>query len=333
MSMTVLCPFGLDGGLISKAATLEKDVRVLVPEKDAEAAALYGAKYIHTLPDGFTAPDEGAFARWLQKKLTQWQSTVVLAPATVQMRNIMPLLAGYMQAGLTADCTGLSMENGRLLQTRPAFGNSLMADIVTLTDVQLATVRPGTFRAQKTNVGTKAPLCKGGSAEGGGGLSIPPAAFQAATSLSQGRLAQPEITEEAPDFQNRVRDLGFTEFPTGTPLSQAKVIVAGGLGIGSKEGFAKLSKLAQKLGGAVGASRAAVDAGFAPYHCQVGITGVTVCPDIYIAVGISGAVQHLSGMSGAQKVIAINNDPKAPIFDYADYGIVGDWEEILEELL
>ena len=111
------------------------------------------------------------------------------------------------------------------------------------------------------------------------------------------------------------------------------MIVAGGLGVGSKEGFEKLNQLAECLGGAVAASRAAVDAGFAPYRCQVGITGATVCPEIYIAVGISGAVQHLSGMSGAGKIIAINHDPKAPIFDYADYGIVAPWEQVLDKLL
>ncbi len=295
--ITVLCPFGLDAGLVSKAAQMDGVVRVLVPKKDARNAAACGATYIHTLPEDFTAPDESAFAKWLKEKALSWESKVILAPATVQMRNIMPILAGLLQSGLTADCTGLSMENGRLLQTRPAFGNSLMADIVTTSDIQLATVRPGTFRP-----------CAGDDV---------------------GIVPQPET----PDFQNRVTDLGFTEFQLGKPLSQASIIVAGGLGVGSKEGFRKLSRLAKKIGGAVAASRAAVDAGFAPYHCQVGITGVTVCPDLYIAVGISGAVQHLSGMSGAQKVIAVNNDPKAPIFDYADYGFVGDWESTIDKLM
>ena len=295
--ITVLCPFGLDAGLLTKAVQMDSQVRILVPQKDATDAAAYGASYIHTLPEGFAAPDENAFAQWLKEKVLSWNSTVILAPATVQMRNIMPLLAGLLQAGLTADCTGLSMENGRLVQTRPAFGNSLMADIVTLSDIQLATVRPGTFRP-----------CVGDDAH---------------------IVPQPET----PKLQNRVQDLGFTEFATGAPLSQAEIIVSGGLGVGSKEGFQKLSQLAKKLGGAVAASRAAVDAGFAPYHCQVGITGVTVCPKLYIAVGISGAVQHLSGMSGAEKVIAVNSDPKAPIFDYADYGFVGDWEEIINKLM
>ena len=97
--------------------------------------------------------------------------------------------------------------------------------------------------------------------------------------------------------------------------------------------YEKLEALAKKLGGSLGASRTAVEAGFVPYRCQVGMTGITVCPKLYIAVGISGAVQHLAGMSGSGKVVAINSDPKAPIFDYADYGIVGDWEAVVDKLL
>ena len=110
-------------------------------------------------------------------------------------------------------------------------------------------------------------------------------------------------------------------------------MLAGGLGIGSREGFERLQAVALRMGAAPAASRAAVDAGFAPYRCQVGMTGVTVGPKLYIAIGISGAVQHLSGMSGSDTVIAINTDPKAPIFDYADYGIVGDWESVIQKAL
>ena len=297
MSILVLCPFGLDTGLLTKARELDETVRVLLPESQQKLAADYGAKKIHMLPDQFTAPDEGALANWLAEKITQWEETAVLAPATVQLRGILPMTAARLNAGLTADCTGLSMEDGRLIQTRPAFGNSLMADIRTLSPVQLATVRPGTFRPKE------APE------------------------------REPELCMEQPPVGNRVEELEFMPFTQGVPLSQATLIVAGGLGIGSKEGFQKLEQLAQKLGGAVAASRSAVDAGFAPYRCQVGITGVTVCPKVYIAVGISGAVQHLSGMSGAETVIAVNSDPKAPIFDYADYGIVGDWEAVIDEIM
>lgn len=298
-TFAVLCPFGLDAGLLTKAADLAQDatICVLVPERDARQAATFGATQIHTLPNDFSGEDEASFALWLAEKIKVWHSTVVLAPATVQLRGIMPLLASRLNAGLTADCTGLAMEGDQLIQTRPAFGNSLMADIRTVSPVQLATVRPGTFRAQESPA--KSPV----------------------------------ITPENPLPGTRVKQLEFTPFDGGTPLSQAAVIIAGGLGVGSREGFEKLETLAQKLGGSVAASRSAVDAGFAPYRCQVGITGVTVCPKVYVAIGISGAVQHLSGMSGAQTVIAVNSDPKAPIFDYADYGIIGDWETVIDQVL
>ena len=207
------------------------------------------------------------------------------------------MLAWQLNAGLTADCTALRLENGRLIQTRPAFGNSLMADIRSLSDIQMATVRPGTFRPEKRPVGN--PIVER--------LTFVPS--------------------------NRVRLMDFTPFPEGKPLSQAEIIVAGGMGVGSREGFAKLEKLAKKLGAGLGASRTAVSAGLAPHSCQVGMTGVTVCPKLYLAFGISGAVQHLAGMSGSGIVVAVNRDPKAPIFDYADYGIVGDWEVIADQLL
>ena len=141
----------------------------------------------------------------------------------------------------------------------------------------------------------------------------------------------PEVIREhyAP-LEPRVRQTAFTPYAEGLPLTQADVIFAAGLGIGSKEGFQKLQRIAERFGAAVGASRAAVDAGFAPYRCQIGLTGVTVCPKLYIAVGISGAVQHLAGMSGAERIVAVNPDPKAPIFDYADYGVVAPWNEVFD---
>lgn len=295
VNITVLCPFGLDAGLVSKAAELGA-VRVLVPEQEAELAAIYGGEKIHTIAE-FSCTDEAGFVLWLKEKLEVWGDSIVLAPATVQMRSIMPMLAWHMNAGLTADCTGLAVENGRLLQTRPAFGNSLMADIETLSPVQMATVRVGTFRPVKT-------------------------------------LRNAEILmERLPGQGTAVKILEAAVQKAGVSLQEAEIIVAGGAGVGSKEGFAKLTKLAEKLGGTPAASRRAVDAGLAPYRLQVGMTGVTVSPKIYIAVGISGAVQHLAGMSGAETVIAINSDPKAPIFDYADYGVVADWESVADEIL
>ncbi len=292
----VLCPFGPDAGLLSKAAELSGGrVRALVPQDSKDTAALYGAGKIHVLKTADLA-DETAFADFLAERVRLWGSRIILAPATVPMRNIMPALAWKLNAGLTADCTALELEGTALIQTRPAFGNSLMATVRSLSEIQMATVRPGTFRAAERPV---------------------PA---------------PEVYPEEYSGTGAVRQLSFTAFTGGKPLSQAEIILAGGMGIGSKEGFQKLERLAAQLGAGLGASRAAVDAGFAPFRCQVGMTGTTVCPKLYIAVGISGAVQHLAGMSGSGKVIAINSDPKAPIFDYADYGIVGDWETVIDAL-
>ena len=295
--MLVLCPFEMDSGLLSEAARLSGgNLRALVPEGKGVTAGESGAAHILTLnPEEI--PEEGEFAAFLAENIRAWGSRIILAPATVRMRNLMPMLAWHLKAGLTADCTALRLENGRLIQTRPAFGNSLMADIRSLSDIQMATVRPGTFRPEKRPVGN--PIVER--------LTFVPS--------------------------NRVRLLDFTPFPEGKPLSQAEIIVAGGMGVGSREGFAKLEKLAKKLGAGLGASRTAVGAGFAPYSCQVGMTGVTVCPKLYLAFGISGTVQHLAGMSGSGIVVAVNRDPKAPIFDYADYGIVGDWEVIADQLL
>lgn len=292
----VLCPMGIDKGLISKAAELGS-VQALVPQFQWEEAAKYGAEVVYTLADHIQISDESDFALYLAKRIRIWQPKIVLAPATIQMRGIMSALAWYLGAGLTADCTGLSIENGKFLQTRPAFGNGLLANIVTESAVTLATVRPGIFTPKEKQC-------------------------VAQIDCLSDYLGSP-----------RVEHIESRLFTNGIPLSQAELIIAGGLGVGSREGFTELEKLAEKLGGAVAASRSAVDAGFAPYSIQVGMTGVTVCPKIYIAVGISGAVQHLAGMTGAETIIAVNSDPKAQIFDYADYGLVGDWKQVIPKLL
>lgn len=293
----VLCPFSVDRGLMSKAARLSGgNLRALVPAGEADSSREYGAARIVEL----TAPeigDESAFAAFLAEAIRTWGSQIILAPATIRLRNIMPMLAWHLDAGLTADCTALSVEGDYLIQTRPAFGSSLMANILSLSDIQMATVRPGTFPPE-------------------------PQAMENPTVES--------LVYRSPE---RVKLSSFDCFSEGRPLSQAEIIVAGGMGVGSKEGFQKLEALAHKLGAGLGASRTAVAAGFAPYRCQVGMTGVTVSPKLYLAFGISGAVQHLAGMSGSGKIIAVNSDPKAPIFDYADYGIAGDWESVVDKLL
>ena len=271
-----------DWGLQHKASQLAEDAKLTM-----KAVSIAGLEK--------TTPDDSLLAKALMPYAAN--ARIILAPATVRLRCIMPMLAWHLQAGLTADCTHLSIsETGLLQQTRPAFGNSLMATIETIGQIQMATVRPGTFPPPET--------------PGSMDLNL--------TSISGASLVR------------LIRQVAGKE---EAPIGQAQIIVAGGAGIGSREGFSKLTVFARQIGGSVGASRNAVDAGYAPYSAQVGMTGTTVCPKLYIAVGISGAVQHLAGMSGSGTVIAINSDPKAPIFQYADFGIVGDWEPIIDQLM
>lgn len=224
--------------------------------------------------------------------------------ATTRGRDLAGSLATELYTGLTADCTELSIdpETGGLLQTRPAYGGNIMATIVTPhTRPQMATVRPRVFE----------PLAR-----------VP------------GRCATIEQVGAALDeFELPSHVLSFVPSAVQEGLSQARVIVSGGKGVGSAEGFQLLRELAELLGGVVGASRAAVDAGWIAYEHQVGQTGRTVRPELYIACGISGAIQHRAGMSTSRVIVAINSDPNAPIFDIANYGIVGDLFHIVPALI
>ena len=300
----VLCPGEPDWGLLSKAAELAlPDQRVVHFCTDsgetARMAFQYGADQADIVIYKGILADDYLFASWLCEKVrNEWDPEMILAPANIRMRAVMPILAGMLDAGLTADCTDLAVqEDGKLLQIRPAFGNNLMAQIQTVSGIQMATVRPGIFREKKYE--------------------------RSAVTVREYKVSGSPA----------VQQISFYPFKETCPLNQADIILAGGMGIGSKEGFELLGQAAKRMGAALGASRMAVDAGFAPFACQIGQTGTVVHPRIYIAVGISGAVQHLAGMSGSEKIIAINSDPKAQIFDYADYGIVGDWEEALTLLI
>jgi electron transfer flavoprotein alpha subunit len=206
-----------------------------------------------------------------------------------------------LHTGLTADCTGLEIdpETGNLLQTRPAFGGNIMATIITPNHrPQMATVRHKVMDALPRDDSRK------------------------------GEIIKEQI--DFSDLEDKSFWLGFEkEKTTLVNITEANIIVSGGRGLKEAKNFALLEELAEALGGAVGASRAAVDAEWIPYSHQVGQTGKTVKPKIYIAVGISGAIQHLAGMSSSDYIIAINKDPDAPIFKVADLGIVGDLFEIV----
>lgn len=241
----------------------------------------------------------------IEKLVETYNPSIFIAAATTQGRTLMPLLAARLGCGLTADCTELSIDKQtkRLIQSRPAIGGNVMADIKTRgRDPQMCTVRPK----------SKRPLQKD---ENKAGKIIP-------------------FTPKKETLRSVFEYLGFEpERTVGLPLQEAEIIVAGGKGMKNAKNFAKLGELAELLGGSVGASRMAVDLGWAPYSAQVGLSGKSVTPRLYLAFGISGAVQHIAGMSGAETVIAVNHDPEAPIFRVADLSIQGDATEILTKLI
>ena len=245
---------------------------------------------------------EQPYADCLIALAQKFEPDILLIGATPFGRAFAPRVAAALGTGLTADCTELSIEeeSGLLLQTRPAFGGNMMATIRTATRrPQMATVRPGVL----------------------------PLPEPVETALREAVVVP--YNEEA----GAVRLLRETAISKGADISQSKIIVAAGRGIGQKKNLKLVQALADKLGGQVGASRPLVDMGFVPYSSQIGQTGYSVAPDLLICCGISGAVQHLAGIGGAKTVIAINTDPKAPIFSVADYRIVGDCVSVLEKLL
>jgi electron transfer flavoprotein alpha subunit len=235
--------------------------------------------------------------------IMKYKPNVVLFPATHLGRDLAPRVAASLGVGLTADCTGLSIKDGMLLQTRPAFGGNIMADIICPNvRPQMATVRPNVMKMGDPDQSMKASV-----------VQIP---------IDLGSKAMDIIVKETIEtIQKGVKS-----------LDEADIVVSGGRGMNSADGFNILEELAESLGAVVGASRAAVDAGWRPRSDQVGQTGKTVSSKIYIACGISGKIQHQVGMKGSDTIIAINKDPDAPIFDIADYGIVGDLFEVVPAL-
>lgn len=292
------------------ADALGKKLAVVVPGADAEDEAqkllhynvdkVYYIK--HPLLKDFST--EG-YALSISELILKKKPEVVLLGATSIGRDIAPRIAGKVGTGLTADCTRLEVdqEDHKLLQTRPAFGGNLMATIVCPKNrPQMSTVRPGVMK--------KAAFTQ----EIHGELEI----FIPTLKEEEIRTA---LIEKIKSDKKKVN------------LIDAKIIVSGGRGLKAPEGFALIKALAEKVNGEVGSSRACVDAGWIEHLHQVGQTGTTVRPDLYIACGISGAIQHLAGMSESKYIVAINKDPNAPIFKVCDYGIVGDLNEVIPAMI
>ena len=294
------------------AETLNGELKAVLIGQEMQALAqetfLYGAtealvadhpdlKNYNTLP----------YARILGELVERHRPRILLFGGTFIGRDLAPRVASQTQSGLTADCTDLQISDvtylrknykDLLLQIRPAFGGNIIATIISPdSEVQMATVREGVME--------KVPL---------------------ATPIA-GRIT--EVPYQPDEIDQLVRIVERHQEENRVNLKAAPIIVAGGYGMGSKENFRLVCDLAHAIGGEVAGSRAAVDAGYIEHARQVGQTGVTVRPKLYIACGISGAIQHRAGMQDAKKIIAINSDPDAPIFSVCHYGIVGDVREVI----
>ena len=261
-------------------------------------------KVFYVVDERFGTYRTDLFAKAAVQAVKQIDPEIMLVGATCQGRDLAPRISTALGTGLTADCTGLDiLENGKFAATRPTFGGQLMATILCKKYPQMASVRPKVFNPSEVDVTRDTVFIK--------------------------------MSVDLDDYVPQIEVLEFTKKLVCdlNDLDSAKIIVAGGKGMKNAEGFALLKKLADKLGGCVGASRVAVEMGLAPQAVQIGQTGKTVSPKLYIACGISGALQHTIGMNSAEKIIAINTDKNAPIFDICDYGIVGDAFEIIPKLL
>ena len=291
-------------GVLTKAASLGGEVDAVLIGSGVEGLAAdagrYGAARVHVAEDArLEAPLPQPRVDVLEKLVRDGGFDTVVFAATVLSADVAAGLAARLDAGLNWDLTDLVEQDGKLVGKRPALGDSVYVDVGWSSEPRLALIRSGTFE----------PAESGGSAE----------VVRVEPQLEEFSLAATMLEQAHEDSE-------------GPSIEDADIIVAGGRGLGGPENFALVEELAKALGGAVAATRAVVDAGWYPYAAQVGQTGKTVAPKLYIACGISGAIQHKVGMQSSGLIVAINKDPNAPIFEYADLGVVGDLHEIVPRL-
>lgn len=274
--------------------------------KGAEELIAFGADIVylahHRLLEGYSTD---GYVKVLAALIEENHPSVFLFGGTDMGRDLAPRTAARIKTGLTVDCTAFKMDDnkGKLCMIRPAFGSRLMAEIhLKHRGVQMCTVRPGMFKRGNADMSRRGEI-----------LRVP-------------------VVLKNSEIHTRVIET-FLEKESISDLQSARVIVAGGMGVGSKEGFDLLKQLANELHGAVGGTRAAAFAGFISHDHIIGQTGLIVAPDLYIACGISGAVQHMLGVSGAKCIVAVNNNPDAPIFEEADYGIAADYREFIPSFI
>lgn len=274
-------------------------------EKYFAELSSYGADKIYAVSSpAYRDYNTAAYANAMISLIKKYNPSIVLYPSTYIGRDLSPRISSELFVGLTADCTGLSIADGLLIQTRPAFGGNIMADIK-CPDYrpQMSTVRPNVFKKVVTRPNSMAQVINES-------IAVPAAA---------GKV--------------RIVSKHFDEVSNQEKLDEAEVVLAGGRGLKDAAGFAMLEDLAQELGGAVGASRAAIDLGLKPKEKQIGQSGVTVASKLYIAAGISGAVQHIVGMEHSDVIIGINKDANAPIFNVCKYGFVADARQLLPKVV
>ncbi|HHU52695.1 MAG TPA: electron transfer flavoprotein subunit alpha/FixB family protein [Clostridiaceae bacterium] len=275
-------------------------------DKAVEQVKKYGAtSAIAVTGDVYSEYNTDVYANAVVENVKEYQPNVILISATSLGRDLGPRVAGRLATGLTADCTSLGFEVDKkeVQWTRPAFGGNLMATIICADHrPQMGTVRPGVFERKEYEISPN---------------------FEVITK---------DIDFPQEKILSRIVEVIVDEDADNVDLEGAEIIVSGGRGLGKPENFKLIEELAEVLGGTVGSSRAAVDAGWISHAHQVGQTGKTVGPKLYIACGISGQIQHLAGMSGSDVIIAINKDENAPIFTVADYGIVGDLFTVVPKL-
>jgi len=261
--------------------------------------AAYGADRVQVFDDaalGTYATE--AYARALGQAIADAKPAVVLVPFTAMGKDLAPRVAAKIGAGLASDCVALSASGGKLVARRPLYAGKAYATVEWAAEPQMATLRPNVFPLGTKDESRKAEVVKG----------------------SVDTSSRAKVTAARATAQGKVQ------------LTEAQVIVSGGRGLKGPENFPLVEALAESLGAAVGASRAVVDAGWVDHQLQVGQTGKTVSPSLYVACGISGAIQHLAGMSSSKVIVAINKDADAPIFKVADYGILGDVFDLLPKL-
>jgi electron transfer flavoprotein alpha subunit len=290
--------------VLSKAASLEGDVAGVVAGAGvhplADVAGKFGASRVYVADDPqLEAPLPQPRVDVIAELVREQGFENVLFATSVLAADVAAGLAARIDAGLNWDLVDVVNDDGRLVGKRPALQDAVFVDVGWKTTPRLALFRPGSFD----------PAASGGSAE-----------IQ-------------DVAVQLEDFSPSARMIEQAhEESTGPSIEDADVVVAGGRGLGGPENFTLVEELAEALGGAVGATRAVVDAGWYPYAAQVGQTGKTVSPKLYIACGISGAIQHKVGMQASGVIVAINKDPNAPIFEYADIGVVGDLHQVLPKL-